>query len=277
MLVLFSVLALLVHPYSLIYLLTGALYLISKANTIRAAASNLVVFLPSILVFIVWLTIGLATNKAMLLTIQLAGSVSSDTKPYMQADLNKITPSSTNSMISEGVLNRFYNLGGLFISNPKPGPGRSFSFPRLTLIAALGTSLFIFIIFGLYKNWYLIEKEVLYLIIGLIGINFMANGYYIGLGSHWYLIALIPMLIGFGVDWLSGISKLLSLTLFVATVCESIYVSYWIYKFDIYKNLDWLWNSDHSLVTVLVAFFSLWYLSLILLFIKELSSRNTDD
>lgn len=248
-------LAVLVHPFAIIYILAGIPYLtLSLHRHVTKIKVLLMAFFLPLAIILLWMSLSFSNNRAALIGSHFSGS---------------INETSTANTVNSGVMDRFYNFLGLFLTNPKPFAGRSFSFPRLTLIGAVTIVMFPLILIGLITKWKLRKREISYLLVGVVLLSLITNGYYVALGIHWYLVGLIPILIGFGVSVLNKFSKYLQGFIMAFVILESAYVSFYTYHFDVMDKIVGLYMNNFTTLIMVVSIIALWYLGLFIMFIMS--------
>lgn len=263
-------LAIATHPSTIIYFLSGLLYL---ASDLHSWVSNkklvIICFTIPTVIILSWMGWGAWENQTNLLSEHFG---------FQTQAADKYTPEAFRAKPGLNFENRWYNLLGLFLTNPRPGPGRSFGFFRLTLIATLTISLFPFALLGTFryfrKNW----REIFFFIIMVITLTlFPANSFYVQLGVIWYLVGVIPLLIALGCNFLYRISRHLLFLVFLGSLTEPLYVTWILYHFDIADGLIRYLKEDHLGAYAAIIFFLVWYTTIILIFYRELFLADSVD
>lgn len=254
--------AILVHPFAIIYIFAGIPYLIfNLTGGIAKLKAFLIAFSLPLIMTLLWISISFLNNEAALISSHIDGSINETTK---------------TNIVTSGVGDRIYNFLGLFLTNPKPGAGRSYGFARLTLIGAITIVLFPLTVLGIIRKRKSLKREIIYLLAGVVLLSLITNGYYVGLGIHWYLVGLIPILIGFGVAVLEKCSKFLQSCVLAFVIGESVYVTWYSYHFDATDKIVENWQNNLTMLFTIISMIMLWYFCLFVIHKISINKRSPD-
>lgn len=218
--------ALLIHNYSIIYIIAGLFYLLPNPTTWRKEKKIIINgFLLPLVIFVIWFVTAKIFSNAWLVNDVTMGAKQLTLMGQVRYALNS----------------RYLNFLEFFVLNPTPGmiwARPSYGYFKMTYVGMTTVALFLPILYGFYREFRKRKAEIVWFFLAVVALDFIFNGVYTLFGIQLYLVGCLPLLFAFASSAILKLNKKSQIHLIIFAVLEWIYVSYFYYHSDITDVLN---------------------------------------
>jgi len=272
--------AFLSHPFSFIYLLSVSIFILMRGLIKRKKMTSVLgllikINLIPVILFIAWMGWGMLESGRRIFIQSVETTTWLKFGENVQSGGNSSVGSS--KWWTEALSSKTANLLGMFLEDPEPTMRRTWGFLRTTFPSAISWTLVPLILVGavLLKKRAIPILSIVFLTSFITG--FIYLGYYPIIGINWYLVGLVPLMMGIALYGISHLPRFLKLVIFLVAIFESLFINWQYFSFDAGSHISELANKGLINEGVFTILLRIPYLLLILMYCYILYIKKEEE